>query len=683
MALTKAKGHILADDLALGGNPTTSTQSASDNSTKIATTAYVTTAVANLVDGAPSTLNTLNEIAAALNDDAALNTTLTNSIATKLPLAGGTMSGAINMGSQNITALGTKIESAGALTIDCVGQLNLDSGNDEIHLRGSGTTFGKFFTSSNDFYINQPVANEDIVFTGSDGTSTITAMFIDMSAGGRVGFGPAGLTNSPTADGITIAGATSEIDMTNTSTNGSRFRLLSKNDGHFQIFNKTDSVLGLHINDDGKIGIGTNSPTEKLTVDGIIQIKRTGDHPAIRFMEDGNTRAYMGSGDWAITGGADDDFGISSSSTGDLLFGTDAGVEKMRISNAGNVGINCTAPEEKLTVDGGVKIANSNKRLYFGTEGGTSHRALEGQVDGSTLQVGEGYGVVLLGSASAKVGIRQSSPDAMLHIDGGQNSIAAIIAEGHGNGDVIHQQFKAKANNGTLSYHGITAKPGADQANNELHIGNVAGKGSGGIIVNHDNKPTIYYPVTHWGSNGEVDVGGTYMGANGASVGTNAIFRTPIMSNPSSGTTTSQFLTLYSSGHWGEYPVMKLKVYSTYFNAGYREYMVRAAGSGKVIQEMEMANNSTSFGAYAPTVTMGAAVDTGTDHSGQNIYRFDLTLNGSNPYNRDYVVVEILYGANRYYSSAVSTSTLDGYTNGGKYHFKTISNAEGRGQFVA
>ena len=95
MALTKVKGHIVADDLALGGNPTTTTQSASDNSTKLATTAYVTTAIANLVDGAPSTLNTLDEIAAALNDDAALNTTLTNSIATKLPLAGGTLTGAL------------------------------------------------------------------------------------------------------------------------------------------------------------------------------------------------------------------------------------------------------------------------------------------------------------------------------------------------------------------------------------------------------------------------------------------------------------------------------------------------------------------------------------------------------------------------------------------------------------
>ena len=94
-AVTTAK---IADNVALGGSPTTTTQSASDNSTKIATTAYVTAAVANLIDSAPSTLNTLNEIAAALNDDANFNTTVTNSIAAQLPLAGGTMTGALNMG---------------------------------------------------------------------------------------------------------------------------------------------------------------------------------------------------------------------------------------------------------------------------------------------------------------------------------------------------------------------------------------------------------------------------------------------------------------------------------------------------------------------------------------------------------------------------------------------------------
>jgi hypothetical protein len=48
--------------------------------TGIATESYVTTAIANLVDGAPGALDTLNELAAAMADDASLSTTLTNLI---------------------------------------------------------------------------------------------------------------------------------------------------------------------------------------------------------------------------------------------------------------------------------------------------------------------------------------------------------------------------------------------------------------------------------------------------------------------------------------------------------------------------------------------------------------------------------------------------------------------------
>lgn len=78
---------------ALTGNPTAPTQSASDNSTKIATTAYADTAVANIVDSSPAALNTLNELAAALGDDANFSTTVTNSIATKAPLASPALTG--------------------------------------------------------------------------------------------------------------------------------------------------------------------------------------------------------------------------------------------------------------------------------------------------------------------------------------------------------------------------------------------------------------------------------------------------------------------------------------------------------------------------------------------------------------------------------------------------------------
>lgn len=72
---------------ALTGTPTAPTQSAGDNSTKIATTAYADRAVSNLVDSAPGTLNTLNELAAALGDDANFSTTVTELITDRMQVA--------------------------------------------------------------------------------------------------------------------------------------------------------------------------------------------------------------------------------------------------------------------------------------------------------------------------------------------------------------------------------------------------------------------------------------------------------------------------------------------------------------------------------------------------------------------------------------------------------------------
>ena len=71
--------------------------SSNDNDTTIATSAaiidHVATEVAALVDSAPGTLNTLNELAAALNDDASFSTTITDSIALKAPLASPALTG--------------------------------------------------------------------------------------------------------------------------------------------------------------------------------------------------------------------------------------------------------------------------------------------------------------------------------------------------------------------------------------------------------------------------------------------------------------------------------------------------------------------------------------------------------------------------------------------------------------
>jgi len=86
------------------------------NTGDAASKGYVDTQVANLVDSAPGTLDTLNELAAALGDDPNFSTTITTSIATKLPLAGGTMTGAIAMGTNKITGLGDPTAAQDAAT---------------------------------------------------------------------------------------------------------------------------------------------------------------------------------------------------------------------------------------------------------------------------------------------------------------------------------------------------------------------------------------------------------------------------------------------------------------------------------------------------------------------------------------------------------------------------------------
>ncbi|EOK2006077.1 tail fiber protein [Escherichia coli] len=70
---------------ALTGTPTTPTARQGTNNTQIASTAFVMSAIAALVDSSPDALNTLNELAAALGNDPNFATTMTNALAGKQP----------------------------------------------------------------------------------------------------------------------------------------------------------------------------------------------------------------------------------------------------------------------------------------------------------------------------------------------------------------------------------------------------------------------------------------------------------------------------------------------------------------------------------------------------------------------------------------------------------------------
>jgi hypothetical protein len=76
---------------ALTGNPTAPSPTAGDNDTSIATTQFVTgaiaTAISALINGAPGALDTLKELADAINDDASFAATVTAALATKISAA--------------------------------------------------------------------------------------------------------------------------------------------------------------------------------------------------------------------------------------------------------------------------------------------------------------------------------------------------------------------------------------------------------------------------------------------------------------------------------------------------------------------------------------------------------------------------------------------------------------------
>ncbi len=77
----------------LTGTPSAPTAAQGTNSTQIANTAFVKAAITALINGAPGTLDTLKEIAAAINNDPNFSTTINNALALKAPLASPALTG--------------------------------------------------------------------------------------------------------------------------------------------------------------------------------------------------------------------------------------------------------------------------------------------------------------------------------------------------------------------------------------------------------------------------------------------------------------------------------------------------------------------------------------------------------------------------------------------------------------
>jgi len=329
----------IADDVALGGNPTTTTQSAGNNTTRIATTAFVTTAVANIVDSAPSALDTLNELAAALGDDANFSTTITNSIATKLPLAGGTMTG--------------NIAHASDFTIDAGGDIILDADGGDITFKDGGTEIAHLSNSSSDFLIQSAVNDKDIIFKGVDNSSAITALTLDMSDAGKATF------NSSVVAGGTVQAQIAGFFLTENTTDA--FSISSNGaNGILKIRDEYNSADRLTIAQNGNVGIATTSPEGVLhvhggdsgssyTADGADKlIIEHSDSVAIDLRTPASNQALIMFSDGTRSQGL---IGYNHSDDS-LRFSNSGNQTRMTIKSDGKVGIGTTAPHEMLHVEG-------------------------------------------------------------------------------------------------------------------------------------------------------------------------------------------------------------------------------------------------------------------------------------------------------------------------------------------
>ena len=435
-----------------------------------ATESYVGTQIANLVDSSPSALNTLNELAAALGDDANFSTTVTNSIALKAPLASPSFTG-------NATFAGTVTFNDHTTHPDQVSSY-FGTGNDASIQHNGGHLFidnsvGSTYlrnTSTGDILLRNSTGGDiqfDNEFAGNILFNTSNIERFRINAQGQTWLGGSGYTGSNIANGNTSylnnlnAGAFSILHRnssdayihfntyyTSSNTYVSKYTGIgmmvgvnaAANDGMF--FSKAPSasaggvhtfsnVMQIGYGANNNVGIGTTSPDEKLSVDGNIFLQGNDDYIAF------NTSASSGHPK------------IKMNTDADFSFLNTAGSNIFHIENGGNVGIGTASPSKKLhvkesdsatavvkienTIAGGdymVMIGDAGDNVFEFDSSGTGGEALmkmysDGVLKAQIAADGNSY------FNGGNVGIGETSPDDKLHVSGGNIRIYSTNNSNH------------------------------------------------------------------------------------------------------------------------------------------------------------------------------------------------------------------------------------------------------------
>ncbi|CAM6353833.1 phage tail protein [Escherichia coli] len=174
------------------GEPKAPTPAAGNNTTRIATTEFVQAAITALINGAPAMLDTLKEIAAAINNDPKFSTTINNALALKAPLSSpaltGTPTAPTAAQSVNNTQIATTafVKSAIAAMVGSA-PAALDTLNELAAALGNDPNFAT--TMLNALAGKQPLDNTLTNLSGKDVAGLLTYLGLGEAAKRNVGTG--------------------------------------------------------------------------------------------------------------------------------------------------------------------------------------------------------------------------------------------------------------------------------------------------------------------------------------------------------------------------------------------------------------------------------------------------------------------------------------------------------------
>ena len=152
---------------------------------------------------------------------------------------------------------GTISAGNGDLTLDVAGDIILDAAGNDIKFSDDGTQIGQIEMASSSFNFRSIRSDDDILFKGNDGGSTITALTLDMSEAGAATFNGVVTANAGVVvDNITIDGTTASISGSADFTidSGGRIDLSADDNGEVRLFDGS-SMYGQFKDDSDRLRI--------------------------------------------------------------------------------------------------------------------------------------------------------------------------------------------------------------------------------------------------------------------------------------------------------------------------------------------------------------------------------------------------------------------------------------------